>query len=226
MIYSVPKVWPGETCVLLAGGPSLRDTDLKPLKQLHAQQTGLHIITINDSWQLHPYSDFQYFCDRAWWDYEQARNPRSLYSDLYADLSFSFHDMIYRGRWITCSNDFTEHPQVRHLRLTGQSGLELDPTGLRHGSNSGYQAINLAVNFGVSKVILLGYDMRIVKGRTHWHNEARQSDFESVMQRSMLPLFPSLIEPLDKLGVRVINATKESALTCFPMMSLEEALKC
>ena len=151
------------------------------------------------------------------------KNLRSL------DSLTSFHDMIYRGYWVKGSYDssFDEHPQVRVLKFTGQRGLELDPSGLRHGSNSGYQAINLAVNLGAKRIVLLGYDMKVNGHRTHWHNEQRQdaSVFAGTIRDTMLPHFHTLIDPLKVLGVEVINATPDSALTCFPMMMLEEALR-
>ena len=69
--------------------------------------------------------------------------------------------------------------------------------------------------------------MKVDGNRTNWHNEPRPqaNAYADVIQRSMLPHYPTLIEPLKKLGVEVINTTPDSALTCFPMMSLEEALK-
>lgn len=229
MIWKTPHTWWEEDpVVILAGGPSLKTQDLSKV-----WSDAIHIITINDSWRLLPYPNpftiqitdcgpglIPYFCDAKWWQMEMSKNSRSL------DNNVSFHDMIYKGFWVTSSQEFNDHPQVRTLKLTGEQGLELDPTGLRHGSNSGYQAINLAVNLGAKKIILLGYDMQIVNGKSHWHNEPRQPnvDFKLTLAKSMLPHFESLIEPLNTLGVEVFNATPNSALKCFPEITLEEAL--
>lgn len=38
--------------------------------------------------------------------------------------------------------------------------------------------------------------------------------------------FPALAADLKREGVRVINASRETALECFERMSLEEALEC
>jgi len=41
---------------------------------------------------------------------------------------------------------------------------------------------------------------------------------------AMLPKFPTIVEPLRGAGVEVLNATPGSALTCWPMESLEKLL--
>ncbi len=246
MTGPVPKLWPGATVVILAGGPSLRTQNIGILRNCK-------MLTINDSWRLLPSFALatskpfkcgqcmgvpdkrdpvcplcfgtgqcstcaMYFSDASWWQQSMAVNRRSK------DNEHSFHDAIYKGWWFSGSPDFRDHPQVNALRLTGQTGLEDDPAGLRHGSNSGYAAINLAVHLGAKKIILLGYDMRMERGRSNWHDEARPLASESVYEQSMLPHFRSLVAPLRRLGVSVVNATPDSALECFPTATLEDAL--
>ena len=164
MQFTVKPIWKDQTCVILAGGPSLRGFNFD-------EEIGgncKNFITINDSWRLLPSGTkaINYFCDHAWWSMQLQKNLRSL------DGHTSFHDMIYRGFWVTISHDpgFIDHPQIHVLTNTGQRGLELDPSGLRHGSNAGYQAINLAVHLGAKRIVLLGYDMKVDGNRTNWHN--------------------------------------------------------
>jgi hypothetical protein len=198
----------GETIYLLAGGPSLQGFDPKPLK-------GKTVITINDSWRVFPGAKVHYFCDHRWWQDQIAINRRSL------DGLRDFHEMIYKGFWVAGNYRFADHPQVRCLMLSGQCGLEKDPGKLCHGSNSGYQAINLAYHLGAKRVVLLGYDMKVApNGRTHWHNENRPDDFGTILMKSMLPPFNTLVEPLKEAKVEVINATPDSALTCWPYRPL------
>jgi len=247
----VPKLWPGCTVAILAGGPSLRTLDIDSLK-------GVKILTINDSWRMLPatriYSSkpfnclqcsclqcsdgrtlidcslccgtgrcsscAMYFCDESWWRMQLDMNRRTV------NNACSFHDALYKGWWFSGAPAFVEHPQVHALRLTGQTGLELDPSGLRHGSNSGYQAINLAVHLGAKKIILLGYDMKTNGARTHWHDESRPPSnvFAYTLSQVLLPHYSSLVKPLKQLGISVINATPDSALNAFPKATLEEAL--
>jgi hypothetical protein len=213
MRYKVPKDWMGATCVILAGGPSL-PTDIG---QRLSSKT--RVIAINDSWRLFPQADALYFGDATWWHNQQAMNPRTL------DGRLSFHDMIYKGFWVTIAN-FSEHPQVHCLWSTTAQGLEKNPVALATGANSGYAAINLAYLYGARRIVLLGYDMKCAGARTHWHNGPRErAGVFQVALNSFLYHFESLVEPLKKEGVEVINATPDSALTCWPYLPLEEALE-
>ncbi len=214
MIWTVPKMWDGETCFILAGGPSLTGFDASVLGSRR-------VLTINDSWRIAPERSINYYCDGLFWTSQIGLNRWSL------GMTRSFHDQIYKGFWVTSAPGFEDHPQVHALRLTGQRGLELDPTGLRHGSNSGYQAINLAYHLGAKRIVLLGYDMGCDGPRTHWHEEPRDpaASFSVTLEKSFLPHFETLAEPLRSAGVEVINATPRSALTVWPRVPLEEILE-
>lgn len=217
MIWKVPTMCMGETIYILAGGPSLRGFNSQAL-------WGKQVITINDSWRLYPAAKIHYFCDHHWWQEQIALN-RPICAEPVAGFRLRFHDQIYCGLWVTGNWRFADHPQVRCLALSGQHGLEKDPGKLCHGSNSGYQAINLAYHLGAKRIVLLGYDMKVSdKGRTHWHQENRPDDFASILKNSMLPHFDTLVAPLKEAGVEVINATPDSALTCWPYQPLEELL--
>ena len=115
-----------------------------------------------------------------------------------------------------------ERPDIRCLRNTGRDGLETTSDGVRTGRNGGYQAINLAVHLGVRRIILLGYDMRHIDGRSHWHGGHPMPSKESTYRNAMLPCFATLVAPLAERGIEVVNCTPGSALTAFPIMSLEE----
>src|SRR5262252_627330 len=196
MRYIVPKDWIGDTCVILAGGPSLQET--WPKVPLNTGQR-IHVITINDSWRLAPNADVLYFGDGRWWAQQQASNPRTV------DGLLGFHDVMYKGFWVTIAG-FGEHPQIHCMWASGQRGLETNPAALRTGSNSGYAAINLAYHHGAKKIVLLGYDMKCDGRRTHWHNGPREAaPMYAPLLNSFLPHFDHLVEPLEQAGVEVIN---------------------
>jgi hypothetical protein len=114
-------------------------------------------------------------------------------------------------------------PDVQVLRNTGMLGLELDPTGLRAGHNSGYQAINLAVHLGAARILLLGYDMGPdATGLSHWFGE--HPDRVASPYPQMRAAFDSLVEPLAALGIAIVNCSRRTALTTFPCQALERAL--
>lgn len=52
--------WSGETVVCVASGPSLTQRDVDLLKHLK-------VITVNNSWQMHPNAEVHYAGDLRWW---------------------------------------------------------------------------------------------------------------------------------------------------------------
>jgi hypothetical protein len=79
------------------------------------------------------------------------------------------------------------------------------------------------VHFGVSRVLLLGYDMQTgPRGQQHWHADHPNKLAPSYDRwRSM---FDSLVDPLKKAGVSVVNCTRRTALETFPCAPLESVL--
>ncbi len=95
------------------------------------------------------------------------------------------------------------------------------------GGNSGFQAINLAAQFGAKRIALIGYDMRLDLG-IHWHGRHPQglnnpSEHNIARWRRSVDAAAPV---LDALGIEVINCSPVSALTAYPKMTLSEALQC
>ena len=86
--------------------------------------------------------------------------------------------------------------------------------------NSGLRAIQLAIGFGASRILLLGYDATVKNG-THWHgNHAKTKNPDEARCLKWHRQFAAL----DRKGAQVINCTPGSALECFPKMPISEAL--
>ena len=200
--WAVPPEWHGETCIILGCGPSLASVDMRAVRD-----SGARVIAINDAILLAPWADVGYFCDLEWWD-ARGRQVRE----------------VFHGRLVTLENAIAG---VKRLRNTGERGLETDPCGLRHGSNSGYQTIGLAHHLGVSRIVLCGYDLRVHGDRLHAIEGHRRQDadtFDRLLKDVMLPNFESLVEPLAAAGVSMVNATPGSRLRCWQMIDLRDAL--
>ncbi len=201
-----PRLWPGETFVVIASGPSLTQLDVDACRG-HAR-----IIAVNDGYRLAPWADVIYAADLPWWD---AR-PSALASSA---LLFACKP--------SATKDKIKHARITVLRKTGEDGLELNPSGLRSGrGNSGYQAVNLARHLGASRIILLGFDMQRSGRQAHFFGSHHPPlhdppDYRWVPWRAA---FSTLIAPLAAEGICVINATRSTALTCFPQMSIRQAL--
>lgn len=93
--------------------------------------------------------------------------------------------------------------------------------------NSGFHALNLAVQFMAAKILLVGYDMTLAHG-LHWHgrhtgglNNPTAGNVERWRR-----CIDAAAEVIDALGIKVINASPISALTKYPKMTLLEAMEC
>jgi hypothetical protein len=195
---AVPRSFPGATLACVAGGPSVTQADVDALRGR------VPVIAVNDAYKLAPWADVLYACDAKWWAWHQGVPS-------YAGPKYSIDRNA--GRW----------PGVQVLRNTGTRGLELAPTGLRTGRNSGYQAINLAAHLGAARVLLLGYDMGPAPdGRTHWfglHPDKVPSPYGL-----MLHEFQGFNAELLAAGVTVLNCSRRTVLQEFPRVALEEEL--
>lgn len=194
----VPELWPGETVAILGGGKSLT------ADQVNACRGRVRVIGINDAYRLAPWADLLWFCDEKWFNWHRA-----------GVLSF-------RGQVATLENYHLRDvvPGLWCLHNVGQTGLYPERWGVMTGGNSGYQCINLAVHLGARRILLLGYDMK----PGHWFGDHPKATQPHVYAGTMLPKFPTLVEPLKQRGVEVINCTPGSALACFPKADLADCL--
>lgn len=191
-VASVPRLFPGQTIVCLASGPSLTKADVEFVRGKAP------VVCVSDTYRLAPWANVLHSCDAKWWNW----HPQTVE---FQGLKYTLNKRLNRL-------------DVERLKTTGHEGLELDPTGVRTGRNSGYQALNIAVHLGASRVVLLGYDMH----GDHFfgsHPDKSRPPFAIASA-----LWPTIVQPLIDAGVEVINATRNTALVCFRKMSLEEAL--
>jgi hypothetical protein len=86
--------------------------------------------------------------------------------------------------------------------------------------------MGLAVHLGASRVILLGYDMLRIhgKGRAHWFGVHPKPLAADTPDQTLIGLFETAVEPMQRLGIAVLNCSRETALTVFPRVPLAEAL--
>lgn len=161
-------------------------------------------IAINDTAKLALWANMMYACDYAFWMH-------------HAEWALKFPRLK-----ATC-DDSVPFPQVLCVKNTGTSGFDPDPSCLRTGNNSGYQALHIAIHAGAKRILLCGYDM---KGG-HWfgkHPPGLTDADPNVHRNLFIPEFEKLAPLLPSLGVEVINCTAGSALRCFPAGSLDVEL--
>jgi len=198
---TVPRAWEGETAVVIASGPSLTQADIA-----YCRDRGARLIAVKDAIRWAPFADCLYGCDATFWIRHRGV-PECVSVKYSIDPRAAGHGPLL-------------------LRNTGESGLELDPTGVRTGKNSTYQAVNLAVHYGVRRIVLLGLDMgHSPHGHKYFYGN-RPSHQQVVSPfAAMLVVWPTLLAPLTALGVQLVNCSRQTALRCVPQMALEEALE-
>lgn len=195
--------WTGETVVLVASGPSARDIPLA------SAQGKARFVAINDSWRLAPWADILFACDLAWWNKESGcPDFHGMKITAEARAKQKYPDL----RLISCRKS-TDRIITR---IKGSVGW---------GGNSGFHCLNLAIQFGCSKILLVGYDMTIRHGR-HWHEDhprgmnnptaTNVGRWRETMDRAAKQIAP--------MGIKVINCSPISALRNYPKMSFAEAL--
>lgn len=203
---TVPRLWPGETVIILGGGSSLTPDDVA-----FCRGKG-RVIAIKEAHQLAPWADCLFAADGKWW-----RHFKGVPS--FDGLKYAIEQSPDQP-----PTNWTLWPDVQVLRNTGTEGLETDPTGLRTGYNSGYQSVNLAYHLaGATRIVLLGFDMWTgPSGQQNWfgdHPLHTKSPYPIFLQA-----FKSLEAPLKAAGVSVVNASRFTILDSFPRVNLEDVL--
>lgn len=99
--------------------------------------------------------------------------------------------------------------------LSSLSGLSDNPTEINTG-NSAYGALGLARHFQAEKVALFGIDA----------NRRRRIEGGRPGEFVHLPgLFASALQDLRENGIKVINGSSLSRVTCFPRIDVQGAVK-
>jgi hypothetical protein len=202
LFQNVPKIWYSETCYILGGGPSLAGVDLSPLN-------GKHIIAVNNSYNLAFYCEVLFWGD-CWW-YEQHRKALEQFS----------------GRMITtCTYEINLPQRVQHVRQKlNKFGLSANNTYLTWNLNAGACAVDLAVQLGARRIVLLGYDMRQINGHNNWHDDHRTSvDPSHNPYKQFLLAWPYIAHDAQQRGIEIINATPGSAIDLFPIVDPQELM--
>lgn len=195
--WAVPRCWPGETVAVFATGPSLSQEVCDKVRD-----AGLNAIAVNDAYRLAPWAGFLFASDLLWW-----RTHAEAVKD------FSGHKVTTQpGRDID---------GVHRLRRTEYDGYDPNPSHLRFGGNSGYQAVHLAIHTGAARILLCGFDMH-TRGGIHFfgkHAEPLHNPTDNRMSR-----WAARFKNLNGHGAQIINCTPGSALTCFENRELDEVL--
>ena len=189
---------------MLGCGPSLTR------EQVEACRGKAKVIAVKEAARLAPWADALYFCDAHFVTDEP---------DLFKN---------FKGRVLTLENYKLREklPKLECLKNDGPKGFADEPDRIRHGKNSGYQAMHVAAHLGARRIVMLGFDMKPGDGgRLHFFgNRATRTTPPSVYSTFMVPKFPEFAVELKRRAIDVVNATPGSAIGCFRRAPIQEAL--
>lgn len=195
--------WRGETVVVVASGPSAADVPLQEARGC------ARFLAVKDAWRLCPWADMLYACDHHWWEAHDGVPD-------FAGIKIG-HDRNTIRKW----------PDIRQVKLRpGTDTMQFGEIGvLGWGGNSGFHAVNLAVQLGPKKILLCGFDMNADRGRHFFgeHRYRKNVPTDATMRRWRV-LFDAAAPVLSGRGVKVINCSASSSLTAFPKMDFRRAL--
>jgi len=140
----IPRKYDGETVVILATGPSLNEDQITLVAKAHSAGK-CRVITINNSYQLAPWSDIHVACNDNWWDY-YWKNDEVL-RNMKAD------------KWTRYKHQADKFG-ISYIDSVDKDGLSKDQSVVHINRGSGPLAINIATLYGFKKIILLGHDMK------------------------------------------------------------------
>jgi len=210
------KWWPdlgGRTVAILASGPSITKEQCDV-----ARGRGWYAIAINETWRIAQWAPALYGCDWQWWrscrplagDYTGLRILGSL-PNTTAKRPHLAHDM----RW--------QEPLLRYVPVTaGCSRMIWSGRNIGAGSNSAFQAANLAARWGAKRIILLGVDCH--SPNRHWHGNhtfVEAPHQKHSLMKTWLRAWETAVEDFAARGIECINCSPSSALRAFPVMKVE-----
>lgn len=210
----VPRLLPaGGTMAVLGSGPSLAAADVDLLR---GRVDG--VIAVNNAYVLAPWATALYAADGKWWKWHNGACESHVVERVTYPAFPGLKYCLAATKW----------KDVQVLRRGPEVGLTADPSRVALGRNGVYQAINLAVHFGATRILLLGVDMangqRADGKGSSDHFFGHHPDHTAPQFSLCLERFPTMLKPLADLGVEVLNCSRRTALKAFPLVSLEEAL--
>lgn len=149
------------------------------------------VLAVNDAYRLVPGADVTYAADGEWWDVHHAHvRTREMWTQ----------DVLAARRH---GLSLVLSARDRGMAMTGEM--------IHRGGNSGFQALNLAVLWGATRIVLFGFDMR----GDHFFGRHPAPLRNTHDYQPFIEAFNEAAPQLRDAGIDVVNASPVSALRCF-----------
>ncbi len=233
MMWKIPRIWEDGDVWILGGGPSVLAQFNIPKEVQQSVLDGTsppnvyseyfsplhdkHVIGINIAYMIGDWIDMVFFGDSGFF----LANKTGLAK--YKGICVSCHPSIEKYEWVKFVGRDTKHPQ----------GISPNPYKVSWNENSGAAAISLAAHSGAKRIILLGFDMKLNSDqKQHWHGVYRKGGGSAKPKNrpNSLPFdrhlkgFNAIARDAKALGIEILNANPDSAITVFPKYTIKELL--
>jgi hypothetical protein len=201
--------WDDKPTAIIGAGPSLIGKNLDRLRGK------AHIIAVTSALWDYPWADVAVGVDYPellnWWE-RFATTPLPVWWAL------------AKGKTIPSS----PHGDLHFLKLLKGVRLSDDPAWLCGGGTSGFASFNYAWLKGTRKIAAFGFDYR-QDGKGNWHyNEAaygRPLSYSETGWSIWATYFSYIAGQFSAANVEAVIASPESAVDCFPRMTVEEGIE-
>lgn len=190
--------------VVIASGPSLTPEDVEAVRKWREAADDRRVIAVNTSFRAALWADAMYATDDGWWKCHADECVASFPGARLSGCVSSSH----RG-----------------------AVMAFDLSKLPRASNSGGYAIALAAYYHARRVVMLGFDAAVrwegQRRVAHWHGAHPLPLGDAGSIDSWPRKFERLANTMKtwRPQCAVVNASRQTALTMFPRVSLEDALQ-
>lgn len=229
--WRIPKLWKGDECFVLGGGPSLLQVDVDKLR-------GRRVIAVNNIVFLKDWFDIMFYGDQGF--FNKYRLPLRAFGGLKVTaIKYTGGHIDQRMEYFKkCINNGVK---VVLRQVPPPGGLSLNPSVLFWNSSSGGCAINLATLLGAKRVVLCGFDMRRVPleeirqmpdrlqasadpSEDNWHSAHDKRKLSPYHEGNFLRPFPQIAKDARSQKIEIVNATPGSAIKEFPIVDPESVV--
>lgn len=161
------------------------------------RQAGHPAIVANTTFRLAPWADVLFAMDMRWW-LEYHREVAE----------------VFKGRKLSEAHGAKKFGAESTYGVGWWRGF----------GNSGSCALAFAIEGKPDKVLMLGYDCQSTGGKTHWHGDHGPKLSNARSMPRWPKAFKNVAAHAKARGVRVVNVSRETSLTCFERGQLESEL--
>lgn len=175
------------------------------------------VALVNDTYRLAPWADLLYASDARWWQHHRPQFAGEKWTTKRDDPS--------KGSIYKLSTTMIAELKLWHMLGRYDDGLSFDRRLIHFGGNSGFQLLNLVILAGAKNIGLLGYDMQVDRNdpsKEHFFgNHPKGFSSPRTCFGYWIRQFNIAAGQLSNANIRIVNLTRDTALTCFPRMTIE-----